>query len=211
MFGPRLAQKIVEEINKIRLNPKTYSNKIRGYLSCFQGNVLRIPKQPGLMTREGPAAYKEAADYLLSLPKLQPLTIDIVLTATAQEMAIELSYYGEFEQMDNINRQSFLEKYEYYEGQFGESTDFGSMSPEMVVINLLVDDDNKSRSNRKILFKETYIKIGCDCAHHNTYKSVSVIIFVSNSVGGGYSGKPKLVTTNKTTLSYGGGDKFEGQ
>jgi hypothetical protein len=74
MFGPGFAQKVIEEVNKIRLNPKTYSTKIRSYLSYFQGNVLRMPKQPGLMTKEGPAAYREAADYLLSLPKLQPLT-----------------------------------------------------------------------------------------------------------------------------------------
>ena len=56
MIGPGFAQKVIEEVNKIRLNPKTYSNKIRGYLSCFQGKVLRIPKQPGLMTQEGPSA-----------------------------------------------------------------------------------------------------------------------------------------------------------
>ena len=208
MFGPGFAQKVIEEVNKIRLNPKTYSNKIRGYLSCFQGNVLRIPKQPGLMTQEGPSAYREAADFLLSLPKLQPLTLDNALTSAAQEMANELSHYDEFEQMNNINRESILEKYGHYEGQFGESTDFGSMTPEMVVVNLLVDDDNKSRSNRKMLFKETYRKIGCGSAPHNTYKSVTVIMFATNFIPGGDTGKPKLIKTGKTTLSHGGANKF---
>ena len=111
MLGPGFAQKVVDEVNKIRLNPKTYSNKIRGYLSCFQGNVLRIPKQPGLMTKEGPAAYREAADFLLSLPKLQPLTLDPALNSAAQEMASELSHFEEFEQMNSINREAILEKY----------------------------------------------------------------------------------------------------
>ena len=205
MIGPGFAQKVVEEVNKIRLNPKTYSNKIRGYLSCFQGNVLRIPKQPGLMTQEGPTAYREAADFLLSLPKLQPLTLDNALNSAAQDMATELSHYEEFEQMDSINRDSILEKYGHYEGQFGESTDFGSMSPEMVVVNLLVDDGNKNRSNRKMLFKETYRKIGCGAAPHSTYKSVTVIMFATNFIPGGNTGKAKLVKTNKTTLSYGQG------
>ena len=208
MFGPGFAQKVIEEVNKIRLNPKTYSNKIRGYLSCFQGNVLRIPKQPGLMTQEGPSAYREAADFLLSLPKLQPLTLDNALTSAAQDMANELSHYDEFEQMNNINRESILEKYGHYEGQFGESTEFGSMTPEMVVVNLLVDDDNKSRSNRKMLFKETYRKIGCGSAPHNTYKSVTVIMFATNFIPGGDTGKPKLIKTGKTTLSHGGANKF---
>ena len=211
MFGPGFAQKVIEEVNKIRLNPKTYSNKIRGYLSCFQGNVLRIPKQPGLMTQEGPSAYREAADFLLSLPKLQPLTLDNALTSAAQEMANELSHYDEFEQMNNINRERILEKYGHYEGQFGESTDFGSMTPEMVVVNLLVDDDNKSRSNRKMLFKETYRKIGCGSAPHNTYKSVTVIMFATNFIPGGDTGKPKLIKTGKTTLSHGGANKFGAQ
>ena len=211
MFGPGFAQKVIEEVNKIRLNPKTYSNKIRGYLSCFQGNVLRIPKQPGLMTQEGPSAYREAADFLLSLPKLQPLTLDNALTSAAQEMANELSHYDEFEQMNNINRESILEKYGHYEGQFGESTEFGSMTPEMVVVNLLVDDDNKSRSNRKMLFKETYRKIGCGSAPHNTYKSVTVIMFATNFIPGGDTGKPKLIKTGKTTLSHGGANKFVAQ
>ena len=208
MLGPGFAQKVVEEVNKIRLNPKTYSNKIRGYLSCFQGNVLRIPKQPGLMTQEGPTAYREAADFLLSLPKLQPLSIDNGLTSVAQEMATELSHYEEFEQMNEIDRDSIIEKYGHYEGQFGESTDFGSMTPEMVVINLLVDDGDKNRSNRKMLFKETYRKIGCGCAPHSTYKSVTVIMFATNFIPG--TQKPKLIKTGKTTLSYGQGTQQQG-
>ena len=205
MIGPGFAQKVIEEVNKIRLNPKTYSNKIRGYLSCFQGNVLRIPKQSGLMTTEGPTAYREAADFLLSLPKLQPLALDNSLNSAAQDMAEELSHYEEFEQMDEINRDSILEKYGHYEGQFGESTDFGSMSPEMVVVNLLVDDGNKSRGNRKMLFKETYRKIGCGSAPHSTYKSVTIIMYATNFIPVGNTGKAKLVKTNKTTLSYGQG------
>ena len=203
MLGPGFAQKVVEEVNKIRLNPKTYSNKIRGYLSCFQGNVLRIPKQPGLMTTEGPAAYREAADFLLSLPKLQPLKPDSALNSAAQEMATELGHYQEFEQMDSIDREGILNKYGQYEGLFGESTDFGSLSPEMVVVNLLVDDGNQSRSNRKMLFKESYRKIGCGCVPHNRYKSVTVIMYATNFIPG--AGKVKLVKNNKTTLGYGSG------
>jgi hypothetical protein len=121
-------------------------------------------------------------------------------------MANELSHYDNFEEMDSINRDNILEKYGHYEGQFGESTDFGSMSPEMVVVNLLVDDGNKTRGNRKMLFKETYKKIGCGSAPHNSFKSVTVIMFATNFIPG--SGKAKLVKTNKTTLSYGQGPEY---
>ena len=209
MLGPGFAQKVIEEVNKIRLNPKTYSNKIRGYLSCFKGNVLRIPKQPGLMTNEGPSAYKEAAEYLLSLPKLQPLTADSALTSAAQEMAEELGQCQEFEQMDTIDRDSIINKYGSYEGYFGESTDFGSLSPEMVVVNLLVDDGNKSRSNRNMLFKESYRKIGCGSVPHDKFKSVTVIMYSTN-FHAGTGNKVKLVKNNKTTLGYGQGGEGAG-
>ena len=161
------------------------------------------------MTKEGPAAYREAADFLLSLPKLQPLTLDPALNSAAQEMASELSHFEEFEQMNSINREAILEKYGQYEGQFGESTDFGSLSPEMVVVNLLVDDGDKSRADRKMLFKENYRKIGCGNAPHSTYQSVTVIMYATNFIAGGNSGKAKLIKTNKTTLTYGQGNSKE--
>ena len=184
MLGPGFALKVIEEINKIRLNPKTYSNKIKGYLSCFEGNILKIPKQPKIMTKEGPAAYEEAINFLLSLPKLQPLIEDPGLTSAAKEMASELGHCKEFEQMDKIDRNGILCKYGGYEGQFGETTDFGSLSPEMVVVNLLVDDGNKNRKNREMLFKEVYQKIGCGCVPHEQYKSATVIMYATNFISG---------------------------
>ena len=205
MFNAGFAQKVIEEVNKIRLNPKTYSNKIRGYLGCFQGNVLRIPKQNALMTNEGATAYREAADFLLSLPKLKALTPDKGLNNVAQEMADELTHYSEFAQMDSIDRDAIINKYGKYEGKFGESTDFGSQTPEMVVINLLVDDGNKSRSNRKMLFQEAYYKIGVGCAPHNKFKSVTVIMYATNYISGrgqNTSSNNNSYNTYSTTNKY---------
>ena len=88
-----------------------------------------------------------------------------------------------------IYTEGILNQFGRYEGQFGESTDFGSLSPEMVVVNLLVDDGNQSRSNRRMLFKETYRKIGCGSAPHSTYKSVTVIMYATNFIPGGNTGK----------------------
>lgn len=38
------------------------------------------------------------------------------------------------------------------------SSDFGSLTPEFVVMNLIVDDGNKSRNNRKMMFDEGIIR-----------------------------------------------------
>ena len=71
----------------------------------------------------------------------------------------------------------------------------------MVVVNLLVDDGNKSRSNRNMLFKETYRKIGWGCSPHNTFQNVTIIMYATNSIAGS-ANKVELVKNNKTTLGY---------
>ena len=43
--------------------------------------------------------------------------------------------------MDKINREGIINKFGKYQGHFAETTDFGSLTPEMVVVNLLVDAD----------------------------------------------------------------------
>ena len=84
------------------------------------------------------------------------------MTLSVLQMATQLTRCNDFDQMDAIDRETIINKYGRYEGKFGESTDFGSQTPEMVVINLLVDDGNKSRNNRKMLFEEGYYKIDSD-------------------------------------------------
>jgi hypothetical protein len=89
MFGPSFANKVAEEINKIRADPESYSKKITDYLQYFHGKVLRLPHESGIETQEGPDAYKEAAEFLSKAPKLPPLTIEPKLTEAAKEMAKE--------------------------------------------------------------------------------------------------------------------------
>ena len=108
--------------------------------------------------------------------------------------------------MDNIDINGILNKYGVYEGQFAESTDFGSLSPEMVVVNLLVDDGDKSRSNRKMLFKETYRKIGCGCVPHNKFKSVisnsskDLIVFDKDNYEYTFTGQVCPIEENECSL-----------
>ena len=78
----------------------------------------------------------------------------------------------------------------------------------MVVVNLLVDDGNKSRSNRNMLFKEIYRKIGCWSSPHNTFQNVTVIMYESYSIAGS-ANKVELVKNNKTTLGYVSGTETE--
>ena len=122
----------------------------------------------------------------------------------AKDMVKEMIKFKEIEEMGQIDRKVIIKKHGHYDGKLGESSDFGSVRPLLTCINLLVDDGNKSRSNRKMLFKETYRKIGCGCSPHNTFQSVTVIMYATNFIAGA-ANKVKLVKNNKTTLGYGSG------
>ena len=65
--------------------------------------------------------------------------------------------------------------------------------------DLLVDDGNKSRSNRKMLFQEAYNKIGVGCAPHNKFKSITVLMYATNYISNEISTGP---ITHTTTSKY---------
>ena len=56
---------LLNEINHVRLNPKSYAKKLRMCAQSFDGDVLRLPElKNGLITNEGAIAYEEAAAYV---------------------------------------------------------------------------------------------------------------------------------------------------
>ena len=83
-----------------------------------------------------------------------------------------------------INREEIVEQYGKYEEAFAMSTDFGSVTPEFVTMNLIVDDGNKSRSNRQMMFDGKYYKIGFGTSKHSTFRQCTVILYATNFIKG---------------------------
>ena len=53
-------KQLLDEINELRRDPKKYGEKIKSYLSYFDGNVLNLPgRKSGIRTHEGPKAYHQ--------------------------------------------------------------------------------------------------------------------------------------------------------
>ena len=97
-------------------------------------------------------------------------------------------YSEEIEEMDAVDRKSIIKKYGHYDGTLGESTDFGSVTPLLVCVNLLVDDGNESRSNRKLMFREDYKDLGVACVPHDDLGCITLIMYSTDFAEG--AGKP---------------------
>ena len=184
MFGPKFAQKVADEINKARTEPEFYAKKISDSVQYFYKNLLQLPHQSGIETQEGPKAFKEAAEYLSKAKKLPALKLEPKLKEASEEIAKEMAKFKEMEEMDKVNRESIIKKYGYYKGKMRESTDFGSVNPQLVVMNLLVDDGNESRSNRDLIFREDFTVFGVACQPHDDLGAINLIIYATDFTEG---------------------------
>ena len=174
---------IIDEINRIRLNPKNYARKLLNYTQYIQNNILRLPQyKNGIVTNEGAVAFQEAASYLNTIPKLTSLIFDDTLSAAAETLADEMTYYKDLVSIDKINRKQIIEEYGKFEGDYGQSIDFGSQTPELVVMNLIVDDGDPQRRNRLMLFNDKFTKIGCASCRHPSFRTCTVLLFATKFI-----------------------------
>ena len=174
---------IIDEINRIRLNPKNYARKLLNYTQYIQDNILRLPQyKNGIVTNEGAVAFQEAATYLNTVPKLTSLIFDDTLSAAAETLADEITYHKDLVSIDKINRKQIIAEYGKFEGDYGQSIDFGSQTPELVVMNLIVDDGDPQRRNRLMLFNDKFTKIGCASCRHPSFRTCTVLLFATKFI-----------------------------
>lgn len=188
---------LIGELNHIRKNPKAYAKKLRTYATYFDGDVLRPPQlKNGILTKEGKKAYLEAATYLESVPKIDILITDNTLSMACAETCDEMTKYSTVEKTSYIDHQAIIDKYFTISGEFGQSIDFGSETPEFVLMNLIVDDGDPRRKNRRMLFNGNYYKVGCSSIPHKSFRRCTVIMFATKVLKKGtarYVSKPVSV------------------
>ena len=71
---------------------------------------------------------------------------------------------------------SLIEKYGNFTGSFNRVMECGGSTPEQVVINLLVSDGDKSRSQRDTLLNKSLKRIGVASGKHDIYRTATIII-----------------------------------
>ena len=62
-FGERF----LKELNLCRKNPQKYSTKLRSYSQYFEKQILKIPNETPIKTKEGFSAFEECAMFLDNL------------------------------------------------------------------------------------------------------------------------------------------------
>ena len=128
---------------------------------------------------EGDAVFKEAIQFLKSLPSLPPLTWDENLCKSAQEHVNDIGPKGLllYQSSDGTEPEDRIAKYGNYSESLGENIDFGPNDAMGVIISLTLDDGEEQRPHRENLFKEDYHKVGIACGPHETEFQMCVMDF----------------------------------
>ena len=150
---------------------------------------------------EGDNVFKEAIQFLKSLPPLKPLQWDPNLARSAQEHVDDIGPKGLllYQSSDGTEPEDRISKYGNYVDSLGENIDFGPNDAMGVIISLTLDDGEEERPHRENLFKQDYQKVGIACGPHKTEFQMCVMDF-SFDFQPLNSGKEMQVKMNKEDM-----------
>ena len=169
-------RQLVEEINLARTNPAAYASKVQEYIPHFQDKILKMPDQRvAIKTQEGAAAYEECVNFLRSAEPTEAHVPSRGLTRIANDFLSGVQSVDP-SQIGTIDMNAIIDKYGSFQGNFSRAMEFGGSTPEQVVINLLVSDGDKSRSQRDALLNPILKRIGVSQGKHDIYRTVTIIV-----------------------------------
>ena len=169
-------RQLVEEINLARTNPAAYASKVQEYIPHFQDKILKLPDQRvAIKTQEGAAAYEECVNFLRSAEPTEAHVPSRGLTRIANDFLSGVQSVDP-SQIGTIDMNAIIDKYGSFQGNFSRAMEFGGSTPEQVVINLLVSDGDKSRSQRDALLNPILKRVGVAQGKHDIYRTVTIIV-----------------------------------
>ena len=175
------AKDIFTLLNRFRQNPKELAKKLELILTYLdpESNILSEPGKIQILMVEGEAVFKEAIQFLKSLPSLPPLIWDENLCKSAQEHVNDIGPKGLllYQSSDGTEPEDRISKYGNYSESLGENIDFGPNDAVGVIVSLTLDDGEDQRPHRENLFKEDYHKVGIACGPHETEFQMCVMDF----------------------------------
>ncbi|MDH5804520.1 MAG: CAP domain-containing protein [Gemmatimonadota bacterium] len=185
-FDEQLEEAIVQEHNLARQNPDRYATIAGELLALFDGDVIRRDGEPGLITREGPSAVREAVDFLRDAEPIGPLTRSRGMSLGARDLVKDHGPKGMtgHQGSDGSRPADRLERFGDWRRTMGENVAYGryeSNHARRVVLSLIIDDGVAGRGHRTNIFNPDFSVIGVACGPHERYGTMCVMEYA-----GGY-------------------------
>ena len=172
-------RQLVEEINRVRENPKSFIERLEKYKGYFNGDKLKLPNLDyAFQTQEGVAPYDECIKYLRTTDTAPRLVPSKGLTGIADELMKVLQ--KDYSKIGSVDMNALKNKYGTASGYFNRIIQCGGTTPEQVVIHLLVCDGDKNRRQREAILNKTSKRIGVASGEHESFSRATIIILVTS-------------------------------
>jgi hypothetical protein len=182
--GRSLEAQVLERINDVRQDPRAFADELREYRRYFDGDVLFLPGEEGIYTREGVSAVDEAIRFLDRQAPRPPLERGDLLALAAQDHADDQGMIGA---IGHVSRNGLGpgERVRRHGGDIyvGESISYGMADADAVVRQMIVDDGVPGRGHRALLFRNDFRFAGIGCGEHRRYGSICVVDFAATADG----------------------------
>ena len=178
----KIEEEIFNEHNKLRKNPKIYIQKLEKSLNFYQNNILSKENEIPIPTYEGINAVKNAINFLRNQEPVQELIYSKEMSLSCKDLVNDIGPKGlvthEGTEIKNIYNR--LEKYCDWDGVIAENLDFGFKIPENIIMNMIIDDGDENRYQRKNLFYPDFKYVGIGVGPHRDYGICVVIEYSYN-------------------------------
>jgi hypothetical protein len=173
---------VILEINKLRSNPAQYAAEyIEPLKRGYDGRKFYYPGDLPLMTQEGVTAFNECVNFLKTQKAVGLLSPNQDLSKAAKDLVSDQSANGGIGHKGNTQPgfRERIERYGNWSVRIAENIAYGHISPQQVVIYLLIDDGISSRGHRQNFLNKDFRVIGIATGTHPSYDNMCVMEFAS--------------------------------
>ncbi len=178
-----LEAEILTEINKARTNPQEYAAWLESLKQYYDGNTLKFPGEKEIRTNRGLTVLEEAILFVKEQSPLPPLTTSEDLTVVAQEKVTNFVGNKRNRDLTNIS--------------------YGKVTPEAIVMQLVVDERYRDRRHRLAIFNPNYRLSGVICQKDRRYDQVCGIAYevTQNDIASNNSNRSNLPNSSRESNS----------
>lgn len=177
-----LEREVIHELNKVRSNPKRYSEEyIEELVTAFKGNLYIYPGQDPLKSKEGIKPLMECIQVLRNTKPL-PILIPAEGLAKASRILVKDQQFGGIGHIarNGSTPQKRMEIYGEWDICSAEDIAYGSFEARQIVIALLIDDGVPDRGHRKNILNLQNRFVGVSYGKHPNYRVMCVIDYAGD-------------------------------
>jgi uncharacterized protein YkwD len=177
-----IEQEIFKKQNELRKNPKCYIEKLQNSLKFYNNYILLKEGEIPIPTYEGVEGVNNSINFLQNQKPVPELIYSKELSLSCKDILNDIGPKGlvshEGTEIKNIYNR--LEQYCDWDGAIAENLDFGFKNPDNIIMNMIIDDGDENRYQRKNLFYPDFKYVGIAVGPHKDYGHCVVIEYALN-------------------------------